>query len=180
MKLRKAPHPDPTGSGTYFYIQASHRQNAIEMAVGAIRQACEQATKEAPNAELFPGSNLIARDWAIETLLQGAFLREYHAWETDTKQYFDWQHLRNGGTKVAWKKQDNSHGHVSKVKQQLLIFSASVPGSAMAAINRARKDVNTIKHGGTFLATEGDYNALVAAIDAFWIRLAEQESFTPK
>jgi hypothetical protein len=179
MNLRKARHPDLTDSATYFFSQAGHRQTAIETAICVIGEACERATKEAPKDELFPGSNVIGRNWAIESLLQGAFLREYHKWETDTKQYFDTQQLRNGGTKIAWKKQDVSCGHISKIKQQLSIFSASVPGHAMAAINRARNDVNTIKHEGTLIVTEDDYKALVAGIEAFWEELSQQESVTP-
>ena len=179
MKLRKARHPDPIGSGNYFFTQTGHRQTAIEMAIAAIREACERATKEAPNDELLPGSNVIGCDWAVKSLLQGAFLREYHAWETDTKQYFDTQHLRNGGTKVAWKKQDDSCGHVSKIKQQLAIFSASVSDDAMAAINRGRNGVNTIKHEGTLVVAEDDYKALVAGIEDFWNELSNQESFAP-
>jgi hypothetical protein len=179
MKLRKARHPDPTDSGVYFFTQACHRKTAIEVAIGAIREVCDRATKEARNDELFPGSNAVMGHWAIESLLQGAFLREYHAWETDTKQYFDTQHVRNGGTKVDWKKQDDSCGHVSKVKQQLLRFSASVPEQAMAAINRTRNDVNTIKHNqGTLVVTEDDYNALVDSVGVFWSELASQESVT--
>jgi hypothetical protein len=36
------------------------------------------------------------RDWVIETLVQGAYLREYHLWEKDCKAYFQAMAKRNG------------------------------------------------------------------------------------
>jgi hypothetical protein len=30
----------------------------------------------------------IERDWVIETVYQGAYLRQYHLWEKDCKEYF--------------------------------------------------------------------------------------------
>ena len=30
----------------------------------------------------------VMRDWVRETLLQGAYLREYHLWEKDCRAYF--------------------------------------------------------------------------------------------
>ena len=175
MKLRTAPYPDPTGSGGYFFTQAGHRQTAIEMAIDTIRKAFEREIKEAPDDQANREFLIVGRDWVIKSLLQGAYLREYHAWETDTKQYFDCQHRRNESKGVVWK----TGNHVSQVKQQLSIFSASVPDHVMAAIDQARRHVNTIKHKGTFLATEDDYKASVAGIEDFWSGLAEQESFTP-
>ena len=60
-----------------------------------------------------------------------------------------------------------------------MIFSASVPDDTVAGINRARNDVNTIKHEGVLVVTEDDYKALVAGVEAFWEELSKQESFTP-
>ena len=65
MKLRKAPHPDPTGSGSYFFTQAGHRQTAVEMAIGVIRKACGRDTKEATDDQLYRELIVIGRDWAI-------------------------------------------------------------------------------------------------------------------
>jgi hypothetical protein len=178
MKLRKPPSPDPIGTAAYYWVHAGHRQTAIDTAIEVIRQAAEKEIATGPDDVLANELTGIMRGWAIESLIQGAWIREYHMWERNTKDYFDGQHVRNGGTKVKWKKTGGG-SHVSKVKDQLVLFSASIPAEVIDAIDQARKRVNVAKHEDEDLATEGDYGALATAVASFWEALTSQEEFTP-
>ncbi len=109
-------------------------------------------------------------------------MREYHMWEIATKNYFDDQYVRNGGVRVDWKKKSPgtpAASHVARVKEQLSVFSASVPKEVIDIIDRARSQVNTAKHEVEFFVTEIDYRDLVAAVSNFWETLSLFEEFTP-
>ena len=125
-RLRKSPHPDPVGSATYYFTQAGHRETAIDGAIHVLRDACEAEIKAAPSDDVARAFSITARDWVIESLIQGAWIREYHSWEVATKEYFDDQHLRDGGAKVEWKAKP-LRSHVARVKEQLAAFSPQFP-----------------------------------------------------
>jgi hypothetical protein len=177
MKLRRPPYPDVVGTAGYYWVHAGHRKTAINMAIEVIRQAAANelsTTTDDPFARDLTG---IMRDWAIESLIQGAWVREYHMWERDTKDYFDGHYVRNGGEKVNWRASRSPH--VAKVIAQLEFLSASVPSELLTVINEARKRVNIVKHEADDFATEADYKALATAVASFWETLAPQEEFTP-
>ncbi len=183
MKLRKLPHPDPDGSALYYSVHAAHRDNAITLAIDVLRDACKREVEATPDDNLGKEFSTTACDWAIESLIQGGWMREFHMWELATKAYFDGQHLRNGAAKVDWKKRPPrgapAASHVDKVKAQLGLFGASVPGGAIDAIDRARNQVNAAKHEEEIFVTEAGYRELVAAVATFWDALELQEAFTP-
>ena len=119
-------------------------------------------------------------EWVVESLLQGAWMREYHEWEKATKVYFDVHHSRNGGSKINWRakiaKVPNP-SHVDRVKEQLSLFSASVPSEVLDAIDATRAKVNAAKHSDEFFVTEEEYRFFVKNVLTFWERLDEQEEF---
>ena len=122
-----------------------------------------------------------AGDWVIESLLQGAWMREYHEWEKATKTYFDGNHARNGNTKADWRgKLSGVAGasHVDRVRAQLALFGATVPVGALDVIDHTREGVNLAKHEADHFIDEAEYKQLVQAVVAFWEALAEQEEFT--
>ena len=176
MKLRKPPYPDVVGTAGYYWVHAGHRDTAIDMAIEIIRQAAANklSTLDDPFAREMTG---IMRDWAIESLIQGAWMREYHMWERNTKEYFDGHYVRNGHAKVNWRATRCSH--VAKVTKQLKIFLASIPAELLTVIDDARKRVNIAKHEAEDFATDADYKALATAVASFWETLASQEEFTP-
>ena len=182
MKLRKPPFPEVLGTATYFYVQAGHRQTAIETAMGVIREADQrqhEALSDDPGWQAFT-SHMGA--WVIESLLQGAWMREYHEWEKATKAYFGGNHARNGGSEVDWKgKLAGVPGpsHVNRVRAQLTLFNASVPADVLAAIDHTREQVNLAKHEAEHFIREADYQALMQAVQAFWEPLTRQEEFIP-
>lgn len=182
MKLRKPPYPEVLGTAVYFYIHAGHRQTAIETAMAVIREADKrehEGLADDPGWQEFT-SHMGA--WVIESLLQGAWMREYHEWEKATKAYFDGNHARNGGSKVDWKgKLAGVPGpsHVDRVRAELTLFGASVPADVLTAIDHTRDQVNLAKHEAEHFIAETDYQALLQAVLAFWEALTGQEEFTP-
>ena len=181
MKLRKPPYPEVLGTATYFYIQAGHRQTAIQTAMTVIRETDRrehEALADDPGWQAFT-SHMGA--WVIESLLQGAWMREYHEWEKATKAYFDGNPARNRSGKVDWKgKLPGIPGpsHVDRVRVQLALFNASVPTDVVAAIDHSREQVNVAKHEAEHFIGETDYQALMQAVLAFWEPLTRQEEFT--
>jgi hypothetical protein len=120
--------------------------------------------------------------WVIESLMQGAWLREYHEWEKATKSYFDGQHERNVSPKPNWQARlpgrSGGASHVERVSTQLTIFGAHIADDILDAIDGQRRLINALKHEDEYFATERDYRFLVDAIAALWNELAQQEQFT--
>lgn len=150
MKLRMPPYPDSVATGIYFYVQACHRKTAIVAAISVICKTAEQEDAEFADAPVSLGPSGDMGEWVVESLLQGAWMREYHEWEKATKAYFEEQHLRNGSA-VKWKGkaagvEGPTPSHMDRVKAQIALFSATVPTEILDAINDTRVNVNKSKH----------------------------------
>jgi len=178
IKLRKPPYPDPVGTAAYFLIQSSHRETVFLLQAGIIRDAYNQPSDNDGDCLLTPA---LVRDWAVESIIQGAWMREYHQWEVATKTYFDGHHVRNGNSSVNWRKpaQGSPSTHVAKVIEQLATFSATVPAEILDALDHHRLRVNEAKHRTDYYATEDELRELFSAVAAFWDALDPQEEFTP-
>lgn len=153
-------------TGVYFATQAGHRQSAIELAVAAL---CDLPNE--PDDLLFEiGESM--REWTVEANYQGAWMREYHHWETDTKAYFGAMCDRNNAVRPDWRKLNGSH--VDKVKSLLAQFGVSASAS-LSMIDIMRGRLNDTKHEGRYLATEQIYQKLTAAVIDFWDDLGGKE-----
>ncbi len=182
MKLKRPPYPTVVGTAGYFFIQAGHRETAIQHAIQVIGEHAAQVR------ENFAGDSVMAEleapmeSWVIESLIQGAWPREYHEWEKATKGYFEGQHKRNGSSKPDWKAKIQSPGgavsHVDRVRAQLMLFGASVSEKVFSTIDAQRLLINAAKHEDEYFVTEQDYRKLIEAIAEFWNELAQQEEFT--
>ena len=182
MKLRKPPFPEALNTATYFYIHTCHRQTAIETAIAVIRKADEHERDALARDPVWQALTNGMGIWVIESLLQGAWMREYHEWEKATKVYFDGNHARNGSSAVNWKGKLSGvlrPSHVDRVRAQFALFNASIPVDALAAIDRSREQVNFSKHEAEHRVGEADYQAFIKAVLAFWEALTTQEEFTP-
>jgi hypothetical protein len=62
--------------------------------------------------------------WVVETLPQGAYVREYHLWEKDCKAYFPAMAERNGTTMVMRAK---GQPFTELVKGILVDFGVAIP-----------------------------------------------------
>jgi hypothetical protein len=182
MKLKRPPYPTVVGTAGYFFIQAGHRETAIEHAIQVIGEHATQVRESFAGNPVMVELEAPMESWVIESLIQGAWPREYHEWEKATKGYFEGQHKRNGSSKPDWKAKIRSAGgavsHVDRVRAQLTLFGGSVSEAVLSKIDSQRLLINGAKHEDEYLATEQDYRTLVEGIAEFWNELARQEEFT--
>ena len=115
--------------------------------------------------------------WVIESLLQGAYLREYHLWEKDCKAYFAGMAERNGRSLAL--KPKGSQSFTDVARDTLLAFEVTLPHETLSAIERMRARVNVMKHDVGLeldhLISEGDYVEAATALENFWDSLAHGE-----
>ena len=116
--------------------------------------------------------------WVIETLVQGAYIREYHMWEKDTKKYLNDQADWNGkAVPFKWK-----GDHMKNLLAALACFSVKIPDPMIDQINAIRAKVNRAKHDpgllDEHLVTKDDLDEVYSAVEAFWQYVGENEVFT--
>lgn len=171
-----------SGSGLragHCFIQLGHRKTAIEYALVALK------VKQRLNVDALGDDPLTLeledtmRFWVEETLLQGAYLREYHLWEKDCKAYFSHMAARNG---IAWSEKPRQGivftAHIGNV---LNLFGSPVPNPVMDRIDAMRKRVNDMKHesGLTMehFVTAKDFETALEALEDFWNSLCQHEIY---
>jgi hypothetical protein len=166
---------------TVNYTQVGHRHTAIEYAIAGIAKlhgANLALLGDDPFTSEMEGT---MRAWVIETLLQGAYLREYHLWEKDCKAYFSAMAERNGVSMTT--KPKGGQPFTEFVRDTLAAFNVDVPTLVLGAIERMRVKVNTMKHDAGLeldhFITNSDYADAVAALERFWEYLAERERVAP-
>lgn len=181
MRLIQPPYPEPLGRAGYFATHAEHRRTAIEHAIAAIRDDAARDLGALGEDPLMTALAAPVADWVVESLVQGAWMREFHEWEKATKAYFDGQHRRNGAPAPRWAGPvagvSGAPSHVQRVKAQLALFGAEVPAELMDAINGHHDAVNRAKHRDEHFATEADYRDMSDAVVRFWDALSAQEAF---
>lgn len=182
MKLKRPPYPEVIGTAAYFFTHAGHRETAIDHAIEVIRQDAARTITSAGDDSVMAALEEPIGPWVIESLIQGAWMREYHEWEKATKAYFEGQHQRNGASKPDWKGKvagvAGGTSHVERIRAQLAQFGATTPSAALDAIDAQRRLINAAKHEEEYFVTEADYRSLVKAVADFWDALASQEEFT--
>jgi hypothetical protein len=77
-------------AATYYLTQAGHHLTAIEAAVAYVDAGFARSRSEQTD-DVSSEFSSIERDWVIETIYQGAYLRQYHLWEKDCKEYLSSQ-----------------------------------------------------------------------------------------
>ena len=180
MQLIRPIFPDPVGSASYFSIQAMHRATAINHGLAAIEADGQRDLQLMSDDTLMADLGRTVVEWAMETLLQGAWIREFHEWEKATKAFFDGQHERNGSPRPSWrgKRQNGSPAsHVDRVRDQLEIFNAIVSDGVVEKLDHHRQRVNEAKHNSEIFIEREFYDDLVTAVGAFWDSLDQQEAF---
>ena len=161
------------------YIQVGHRHTAFEYiiaGIGKVHEANLDLLGRDPLTSEMEGS---MRDWAIETLAQQAYLREYHLWEKDCKAYFAEMAERNGVELNL--KPRGGQPFTGVVRDAFAAFDVDVPSTIFDAIEAMRQRVNTMKHEAGLeldhFVTVADYEGAVAALESFWEYLTRHERF---
>lgn len=169
---------DLTASRTW--IQLEHRKSAIEYAVAGIGLVRDANARNIPGDTFWSSMEDTMRDWVVETLYQGAYMREYHIWEKDCRAYFPAVAQRNG---QAIKIKGKGEPLPKMIRDLLPLFDATMPSSVLDIIEQMRVRVNVMKHEAGLevehFITSEQYGGAISAIDEFWRTLSEQEFYSP-
>ncbi|MGO8798777.1 MAG: hypothetical protein ACLQJL_06795 [Roseiarcus sp.] len=156
------------------YIQVSHRREAVDYTIAGIRKIHDLNLELLGRDPLTSEMEGFMQAWVVETLLQGAYMREYHLWEKDCKAYFRTMASRNGGAVTMKSGRFTDH-----IRDILGLFSVVLPPGIFDAIERMRARVNVMKHEAGLetehFITEADYTAAIEALEGFWNHLATAE-----
>jgi hypothetical protein len=93
-------------TATFYFTQTGYRQHAVETSIAIFGQTVAQEAQREHDPDvlaLMPDMGA----WLSEALIQGAYMREYHAWEKDTKIYCNEQQKWNGIKHFEWDKKKN-------------------------------------------------------------------------
>jgi hypothetical protein len=138
-------------AATYYLTQAGHHRTGIEAAVGYVDAGFARSRPEQTDDIVSSEFSSIERDWVIETIYQGAYLRQYHLWEKDCKEYFSSQGAPIPKTRRL--------GFTERVEQVLSSrFHIVVPQDVMAALSTMRSKVNDMKHEDSSMRAPGGFN----------------------
>jgi hypothetical protein len=164
---------------TVNYIQVCHRQTAIEYTIAGIAKIHDANLDLLGRDPLTSEMEGTMQAWVVETLLQGAYVREYHLWEKDCKAYFPAMAERNGVSMIM--KAKGGQSFTELVEETLAAFDVAVPNNILSVIERMRQRVNTMKHATGLepehFVTNSDYKEAVSAVERFWGHLAGRERF---
>lgn len=158
------------------YIQVDHRRTAIEYAIAGIQKIHDENLRMLGGDPLNEEMEGVMKAWVVETLLQGAFVREYHLWEKDCKAYFALMAQRNNQTLTIRPK---GRPFTDSIREALSAFNVTLPDEIMNAIEHMRGRVNTMKHDEGLeldhFISESDYANAIGALERFWECLATCE-----
>jgi hypothetical protein len=166
-------------TATVYLTQTGQRRDAVETSIAIFGQTVAQEAQSEDDPHMSAVIPAMGA-WLSEALIQGAYMREYHTWEKDTKSYFNeqlkWNHLNNS----KWTRKIS---HVSDVKDALAQLSITVPNEAIEVIDQMREKVNNMKHKESWSDADfvnlNEYKAATTSIKIFWCALAEQEKYNP-
>jgi hypothetical protein len=166
------PYLEP--GATVNCVQVGHHQTAVEYAMAGIEKLHDANLAQFGDDPFNSEMEGTMRAWVVETLLQGAYLREYHLWEKDCKAYFIAMAARNAVTTTIRTKGGQSF--LELVKEILVSYDVTIPARILDAIDRMRIKINDMKHAAGLeldhFISAGDYAEAVAALEGFWAHLA--------
>ncbi len=160
----------------FFRVHLSHRENAVSLGIKLIEKAAAIEKKEYGDDSFLKELGSIAENWAIYTLLQGCYIREYHEWERAIKKYLANQRRWNAVPgDFDWK--SGRKNFVKRITDALAFFSTSMDQSVISSIDDIRQKVNDIKHSPLdYDVEQTDYDKAVKAFEAFWDKMMELEA----
>jgi hypothetical protein len=162
------------GKGAHIpLIQVGHRKTAVEYAVAGIN-AISKNNVAASEDLLWSEFESTMRDWVLETLYQGAYMREFHLWEKDCRWYF-----REVGNVELEQKRESFPRMIERVLAEIGVTIQPTTLDSLHGINRQLRKMKheaglTLDH---FVAAD-DYYSAISAIEEFWEQLIENETIT--
>jgi hypothetical protein len=160
------------------WVQAGHRRTAIEYAVEGARLVNKKNVSQFDGDEVFSELESMMPEWVIETIAQGAYMREYHILEKEVGEYFHRQLVANNQP-LSVLKQKGGESFVSVVRRLVELFNLPELGEQVDQLDGVRERVNLAKHHPGVLVDHfvsiDDYWALLDAVEAFWEKLDGRE-----
>jgi hypothetical protein len=170
----------PDSAASFFRVHLGHRENATTSAIKLIRRAVE--IEKAQHSDDILAEELvgIAEQWAIDHIIQGCYIEEYHQWEKAIKHYFKAQRALSGlNDDFDWRSGKKSM--VQRAREALSFFSASVDDGVLTKIDSMRRAVNEMKHDPLSIRVdEHTYGIAVKTFEGFWERLMDRCAKAPQ
>jgi hypothetical protein len=163
---------------TQYFVQAGHHRTAIEAAIEYVNAGfAARFRPEQTDDMVLSEFASIEHQWVVETIYQGAYLRDFHLWEKSCREYFS-----SLGVQIPKSPKPSFTEYVQK-RVLSSHFGLDVPQDVMDALGTMRSKVNRMKHEEGVQADESvsaeDYSAAVAAIERFWEFLHQNERYSP-
>ncbi len=163
-----------------YSIRPKGRRDAVGHAIDIFEQHRDRQKADEVYSQ-YPELSDFLCSWVTETLLQGAYIREYHAWEREVKSFLNGQRHLNGVLEAFDWSHPGPKGFVTLVRERLREFSATIDDATIHAVEAMRRRVNGMKHVAasteTDLVSKSDYDAAAQAIEDFWRQISAQQMF---
>jgi hypothetical protein len=162
-------------SAVHHRTHLGHRVGATDLAIKLVHKGAEIELESIADPILLALS-IPAEPWAIDHLLQGCYIQEYHEWEKGVKAYLKEQRLENNLT-VDFDWRSGNKSFVKRTIEALSFFDAQIDPSTMADIDKVREKVNDIKHDPLGNRVDhSQYLEAVQAFEAFWDQMLTLET----
>jgi hypothetical protein len=158
------------------WLDIQHRKDAIQYVILGIREVYDR------DIACFAGDLRFAetermRDWVIETVYQGAYLREYHLWEKDCKAYFTALRQRAGKDPLPSKIPKAVQGYPAYATSLACELGLHIDPAIVDGLEVMRQKTNIMKHDPAlttcrFLEAE-EYEEAISSIESFWDALMQ-------
>ncbi|MAO93927.1 MAG: hypothetical protein CMM78_02780 [Rhodospirillaceae bacterium] len=171
-------------SALKYLMQSLHRKSALEYLVHGTSLVHREILEHYKEDPCFAEFEVYNRNSILETLVQGAYVREFHLWEKEAKEYFSDQFFNNGlsfsDIRCQFEKKKNE-SIVDVVVRQLTAFDVQSLADELVEIDSMRIQVNKAKHDPGVLLDHfvsiDQFWDKHAAIGRFWSKLVDEEDF---
>lgn len=162
-------------SAIVFRTHLAQRETATDLAIKLIRRAVQIEREEVAGDLLREEFVRIGEPWAIDHILQGCFIEEYHEWEKGIKNYIGGQRALNVvGSDFDWR--TGNKNMVQRAADALSFFNVSIEPCIFLEIDKIRETVNAMKHDPLSIRVdEGAYTSAIKILERFWDQLVAIE-----
>ena len=155
------------------YIQALHRRTAIEYGLCAVKERSEKIAQQMGDEFLSEMESTIMAPWVCEFICQGAYIREYHVWEKEVREYLN--NNRNSDQPPNFK-----GNFVDRTQENFTNCNLTFSTEMHNSFEKFRKKVNTAKHDMGVLVdhfvSEVEVWEINEIASNFWLDIANQEN----
>ncbi len=156
------------------YFQSQHRRNAIKYGLHAVMQQGFQSAGKLDDGMFGAFQTNLMAPWVCETICQGAFLREYHVWEKEIREFISTKKREQDKSELGF-----DGDFLNSVKKNLSKTGLAFPQELYGKFHKFRNKVNTAKHSPGLLTehfvSEGEVWEVNDMVRDFWANICQQE-----